>query len=469
MGPGSSAVELAAAIRSRELSPLELIESCLRRTEETEPSLHAFLTLAPERALEEAKAATEVAQAGGELPPLHGLPVGVKDLQQTAGVRTTFGSLVYEDHVPREDCVAVARLREAGAIVVGKTNTPFIGMLGETKNRLGPDCRNPWDLERTPGGSSGGSAAALAAGVVPLATGTDSAGSITVPSGYTGVFGLKPSHGRVPMVPSPGDSLFFNDSGPMTRSPADAALMLGVMAGFDARDPMALREEVPDFAAAVAAGADGERPLGGMRVAHTPDLGLFRVDRELREATAAVARRFEELGAAVEEAAPRLPDPFEIYMPLYVTDLRSAFGDRLAQFDADLYPETREELGMYPPISGEEYVKVLNRLWRFQATAADFFADFDLLLMPCNTTTAFPLGEPPEEIDGEPVSPLWMTFMPFQISWNMTGQPTAALPSGVSADGLPMGTLMAAGRGREVDLLRAAAAFERVQPFEAPR
>lgn len=459
--PSTTATELSAAFRERKVSPVEVLELVLAQIDEQNPVLNAFLAVAPDRALEEARKAEEaLAVPALDLPPLHGVPIGVKDLQRTEGIVTTFGALAYVDNVPSRDCAAVARLRVAGAIVVGKTNTPFLGLLGETRNRLRADCVNPWNPERTPGGSSGGSAAALAAGLVPLATGTDSAGSITAPAGFTGVYGLKPTHGRIPTWPTPRDSLLLLDSGPMARSVADVALMLTVMAGHDPRDPVSLRDDGSDFVAAVRAGSR-DAPLSGFRVAYSADLGHFPVTPEVRDITATAAARFEDLGAVVEEASPAVPDPFEIYMSLYVTDFHAAVGDRIDEFEPDLDPETESELREHRLSSAEEYVAVVNRLWHFRSAVSAFFTHYDLLLTPATATSAFPLRTPPDQIGGQRVRPSWTTFMPFQVAWNLTGQPVASIPAGFSDDGLPVGLLVVGRIGREEDVLAASAAFER--------
>ena len=208
----------------------------------------------------------------GESAPLLGVPIGVKDLQETAGLRTTYGSLAFRDNVPAEDCIPVERLRAAGAVIVGKTNTPAFGLLGETKNRLGPEARNPCDRSLTTGGSSGGSAAAVAAGLIPGATGSDSAGSITAPSSMCGTFGIKPTLGRIPTWPIPDDSMLFLTHGPIAATVADAVALLEVMAGHDSRDPMAVRAPLPDLGAELAAAA-GASPLAGLRVAWSATLG----------------------------------------------------------------------------------------------------------------------------------------------------------------------------------------------------
>ncbi len=464
-----SATQTAAAIRAGEISSQEATRACLDRIERHNPKLNAFLTVCAEQALEEAARADAALKAGDTGRALLGVPIAVKDLQETAGIRTTFGLAAHAEHVPEADCAMVERLRAAGAVVVGKTNTPALGMLGESKNRLGPDCVNPFDPGRGSGGSSGGSAAAVAAGLVPWATGSDSAGSITQPATFCGVYGAKPSHGRVPMWPNSGDSLLFADNGPLSDTVADAALMLAVCSGHDRRDPISLRASPPDFREAAAAGTrdarGGDRPLAGLRIAFSADLGHFPVDAAVREIAERGARSFEELGARVVEVTPKIENPFDVYMPIYIADLMYALGDDLEKYKQELFEESLREFDEYRLPSAESLVGYRNRLLHFRAAVADVFEDCDLMLTPGAATAAFPIGEPPSRIGGRDVAPGWMTFMPFQITWNMTGQPTAALPCALDAEGLPVGLLAAARRGREDTLLRVSAAYEVARPW----
>ena len=464
-----SATEIAAAIRAGQTSSVEATRACLDRIERHNPELNAFLSVCAERALEDAARADAAVKAGDTGRSLLGVPVAVKDLHETAGIRTTFGLAAHAEHVPDADCVMVERLRAAGAVIVGKTNTPALGMLGETKNRLGPDSVNPFDPGRGTGGSSGGSAAAVAAGLLPWATGSDSAGSITQPAAFCGVYGVKPSHGRVPTWPDSGDSLLFLDNGPLSDTVADAALMLAVTAGHDRRDPISLRGAPPDFEGAAAAGTrdaqSGERPLAGMRIAWSPDLGHFPVDAEVRNIAEEAARSFEALGATVVEVTPKIENPFDVYMPIYIADLTYGLGDELEKYREELFEESLREFDEYRLPSAASLVGFRNRLLHFRAALADVFDECDLMLTPGAATVTFPIGEPPSRIGGRDVAPGWISFMPFQITWNMTGQPTAALPCGLNAEGLPVGLLAAARRGREDTLLRASAAYEVARPW----
>jgi aspartyl-tRNA(Asn)/glutamyl-tRNA(Gln) amidotransferase subunit A len=409
-----------------------------------------------------ARAADESIAREGHAPPLLGVPIAVKDLEPTKGIRTTFGSLVYQDYVPDSDDVAVERLRHAGAVILGKTNTCEFGMLLETTNRLGDDARNPWDPQCTTGGSSGGSAAAIAAALAPLATGTDSAGSVNNPAGLTGVYGLKTSLGRVPIWPYVCDSLLLNTIGPITRTVKDAALLLSVIAGHDQRDPMAIRGLVPDFVAATAPQAE----LGDLRIAWSPDMGHFPVDPEVRSLTESGARTFEQLGYSVESATPAIDEPFtDLYVPLYGTETSTAMDWLLEERADDLHPEVRAQLEASRRVPRSAYVAAINSLWRFRSQLDDFFERFDILLTPNCPVPAFPVGQTPTQIDGVEVTPSWESFLCFTAIWNLAGQPAASVPCGFTAAGLPVGMLIIGRRGEEATVLGASAAFERARPW----
>ena len=297
------ATTLAAAIRSRKLSPVEVTRAILERIERLNPRLNAYLTVDGEGAMQAARRAEQAVVDGAELGPLHGVPVSVKDLVCTRGLRTTFGSLLHQEYVPDHDAGAVERLREAGAIILGKTNTPEFGLMGTTENRLGEPCRNPWNPERTSGGSSGGAGSAVAAGLGPLALGTDGGGSVRIPSGFCGVFGLKPTFGRVPHHSDFGGWGTLSVTGPIARTVADAALMLDVMVGPHPEDPYAVPAPRRPFRQAM------KGDLHGLRAAWSGDLGYGAVDPEVRRTAEAAARRFADFGCIVEEDHPGIEDP----------------------------------------------------------------------------------------------------------------------------------------------------------------
>src|SRR6266540_3987269 len=289
--------ELARMIRATEVSPVEVVDAVLERMGWVNPRINAYCTLTADLALESARAAEVAAARGDSLGPLHGVPFSLKDLTPTRGIRTTMGSKIFEHNVPAEDAVLVERLREAGGILLGKTNTPEFGCKPFTDNRVFGATRNPWALDRSPGGSSGGAAAAVAAGLGPLAEGSDLAASIRQPAAWSGVVGFKPSQGRVPRVPTTSGWSGLSVNGPITRTVADAALMFAAIAGPDPRDPLSVPSTGEDWAALAE-----ETDLRDLRLAWTPDLGgLAPMDPTVAAICAEAARAFEALGCTLDE------------------------------------------------------------------------------------------------------------------------------------------------------------------------
>src|SRR5438552_7087383 len=298
------ATTLARLIRQKKLSPVELLSAIFDRIDKLNPRLNAYVTLTAEQARREARAAERaLTKRSATLGPLHGVPFSVKDLVITKGVRTTFGTPLYRDNVPSEDAPIVARLKAAGGIMLGKTNTPTMGWIGATHNLLFGPTRNPWNLERTPGGSSGGASAAAAAGFGPLHIGTDGGGSIRIPAAFAGVFGFKASYGRIPIYPVSG-AWSLSHVGPLTRTVTDAALMLNASAGPDERDQYSLPAERVDYVKALGGG------VKGLRVAFADDLGFVdALDGDVRAACAKAAKAFRELGCRTDAVSPRCPSP----------------------------------------------------------------------------------------------------------------------------------------------------------------
>ena len=303
--------KLSALIADKQVSPVEITQLYFDRIERLDSQLNSYLTLTQESAMESAKAAEDAVVRGDELGPLHGVPISIKDLVMTKGVRTTSGSLAYKDHVPAADSAVAERVKASGAILLGKTNTPEFGSLGANENRLGDDCRNPWDTGRTSGASSGGAGAAVAAGLCSLGTGSDGGGSIRIPASFCGIYGIKPTQGRVSGFSGvPQDVPLVNllgQNGPMTRTVKDSAILLQALSGYDARDASSLHEAVPDFVAAV------DSDISGLRMGWSADYGYAGVDPEVVEVCAAGARVFEGLGCSVDESDLRLDAPFEIW------------------------------------------------------------------------------------------------------------------------------------------------------------
>ena len=454
------ATQLAALIRARKLSPLELLYAVLERIGALDPSVHAFITLDAVQAEVAARECEAAVMRGDRLGPLHGIPVSVKDLDPVAGVRLTYGSKFYESNVAAADSVAVARLRGAGAVLIGKTNTPAFGHKDMCDNLLMPATRNPWNLGRTSGASSGGAAAAVASGFGPLAHGSDGAGSIRIPSALCGIFGLKPSHGRVPHWPATDQWAARSHTGPLARTVRDAALMLGVMAGPDPRDPLSIDSPPEDYLAA----CDG-RGLGGLRVAWSADLGYAPVAPEVRRLTASAARLFEELGCHVEEANPRWDHPGRWHAVLY----RAGIAGRLAPL-AGQRPEWIDsslaaviELGQ--AVTARELLDAQASRTRFYEQATSFMNGYDLLLTPAMSCGAWSYKQPPAEIDGTPVQQVAGGRWPLMYPFNLTGWPTASVPCGFTSEGLPVALQIVAPWHQDARCLRAAAAFETAQPW----
>jgi aspartyl-tRNA(Asn)/glutamyl-tRNA(Gln) amidotransferase subunit A len=457
-----SATDVAALVRRRKVSPVEVVDAVLERIERLNPQLNAYVTVTADEARHAARLAErEAGRRGAALGPLHGVPFSVKDLVITKGVRTTFGTPLYADNVPTEDAPMVARLKAAGAIMIGKTNTPALGWLGATHNLLFGATRNPWRLDRTPGGSSGGASAAVAAGLAPIAIGTDGGGSIRIPASFAGIFGHKPSYGRIPTYPA---STVWSVShiGPMTRTVADAALTMQVCAGPDERDPFSLPPDGASYVRAI------RGSVKGLRIAYAEDLGnLTALDPEVRRATARAARVFRGLGCRVQAAAPRWPSPAECWYEIFCDGLAvrlQPFQARRAEIEPGLQ-RIMDTAAANPP---SRYVQAwMERLAWWQHPRA-FFERYDLLLTPTVACPPFALGlDHPSEIAGAPVVPYG--WLPYTYPFNLTGQPAASIPCGFTHDGLPIGLQIVGRRFDDVTVLRAAAAFEREQPWANAR
>lgn len=448
---------LRQMIGKGEISVPELVSDSFATIGELDGSLHAFLALRPEQALAEAEAAQARVKTGGPLPPLFGLPLAVKDYEPVAGLPFTCGSRVHSGRIAPKDSLHVARLRAAGAIVVGKTNTPEFTLLGETRNGIAPDTSNPWDRNRTPGGSSGGSAAALAGGMVPLASGSDTAGSITVPAAFCGLVGLKPSHRRIPVWPGSEDWLPFSDVGPMARSVTDITLMFTAAAGPDLRDPYA-------------AGATPTPPAPHrLRIAWGGSLAGLPVDYACAAAAKTLAALFADAGHQVQGVVPPLVNPGPVLDLLGAVEEYRARGSLLDTAADLLMPETRAILEQGRD-ADPRLVKVAETTRRrIVETFAEFMASFDLFILPATACPAFPLRKPPQVIGGRPVMPDWPSYAPFNMLANLTGCPVATMPVAVTSEGLPVGALVFAKFGHDELLLKALAQAEMLRgPFPAP-
>ncbi|MFB3816622.1 MAG: amidase [Candidatus Methylomirabilales bacterium] len=450
----ASATELAALVRRKAASPVEVIEAVLARVDRLNPAVNAYCLVAAEAARREAAAAEAAVMRGAALGPLHGVPFSVKDLVITAGVRTTWGSRIYADHVPQEDAPAVARLKAAGGILLGKTTTPEFGWKGATDSPIFGISRNPWDPSKTPGGSSGGAAAAAAASLGPLHIGTDGGGSIRIPGSFCGIPGLKPTFGVVAAYPA-GATGTLSHVGPMARTVADCALMLEAMAGPDDRDPLSLPSG-PAVAAGLAAG------IRGLRVAWSPTLGYARVDPEVAAVTGAAAARFPDLGCQVEEVEKVFEDPDGTWATLFYGGIAARLADLLPAWRAHMDPGLVEIVEEGRAITGIQLGQALLAKSAFYETVRRFFLHYDLLLTPTLAVPPFAAGAS-APAGGRTGSRL--AWVAFTYPFNLTGQPAATLPCGFTAAGLPVGLQIVGPRLRDDLVLRAAAAFETLSPW----
>ncbi len=403
------AYKLLKLIKSREISPVDLVVLFLKRIRDLNPSLNAFLTVLDEEAvMEEAMKAEKALYTGQKLGLLHGIPVSIKDLQLTKGVRTTFGSLLFKDFIPDEDSNVVERLKAQGAIVLGKTNTPELGQSATTENKLGDHCRNPWNTQMTTGGSSGGAAASIAAGLCCLAQGSDGGGSIRIPSSFCGVYGLKPSFGRVADKSEANGMPFFAQIGPITRYVQDAALMLDAMSGPDSRDYTCIKKKAPNYFSQM------DDPTPKMKIAWSPDLGFAVIDPEVRSIVESAVRVFEDLGHRIEQATPTIDSPFDIFNPIALADTYLAYGFLLEKESNNLMGYVKSTLIEGSRITGAQYSRALQLSYKLKSNLLSFFEEYDLLMTPTVAIPTFPVGKRPTQIAGQKVDRLWGPF-PFTI------------------------------------------------------
>ena len=454
-----SAVDLVELYRSGRASPVEAARAALRRIEELDPVLNAFCFLAPDEAMGMAAASEARWMRGEPLGPLDGVPVSIKDILLTKGWPTLRGSKTVDPSGPwTDDAPAVARLRESGAVLVGKNTTPEFGWKGVTDSPLTGITRNPWNPSKTPGGSSGGGAAAVASGMVPLTVGTDGGGSIRIPCAFTGLFGLKPAFGRVPAWPlSPFGTVAH--LGPMTRTVADAALLMNVISRPDPRDWYALPADARDYR------DDLDRGVTGWRVAYSPALGHADVDPEVASIVERAAMRFADLGAVVERADPPLPGAADVFRRHWYTGaaflLRRFTPAQKALMDRGLVDVAEEgaRIGML------ELLEAVQQRGAFGITMNRFHEQYDLLLTPSLPLVAFDAGREVADVMKEK---RWTEWTPFSYPFNLTQQPAASVPCGVTAAGLPVGLQIVGPRYDDWRVLRAARAFEMAQPFPMP-
>ena len=456
--------QLVKLFKARKASPVEAAKAAIARIDAFNPQLNAFQHLDPDGALRAARASEKRWKKGGKrLSDIDGVPITIKDMVLTKGLPTRMGSLATDENGPWPvDAPVAQRLREAGTVLLGKTTSPEYGWKGVTDSRLFGATHNPWKIGRTPGGSSGGGVAAEAVGMGTLAVGTDGAGSVRIPCSFTGLFGLKPTQGRVPLWP-PSAQGTLSHIGPMTRTVRDAAMMMNVMARYDARDAYARPDDEEDFLKGF------EKGVKGLTIAYSPNLGFVekeKIDRDVAAAVEAAAKIFRTLGAKVVEDSPDLMglDPRRI--------LNAHWQSNVAVLLKSFSPEKRElmdpglvkaaEVGAN--LGQEAVVTAIQQRQHLGVIMNQFLDKYDLLLTPTMPVTAFAVNEN-GAWGGDGVDIGWT---PFTLTFNLTRQPAATIPCGLDREGLPIGLQIVGGHARDALVLRAAAAYEKVRPIPAP-
>jgi len=455
------ATELSSLIKTKAISPVELTRAVLDRIEQANPKLNAFCALTADPALDAARRAEAAVMRDDTLGPLHGIPFTIKDLAFTKGVRTMSGSFIFEHRVTDVDAPHVRRLKDAGGIMIGKTTTPEFGWKALGDSPLTGITRNPWNPGTTSGGSSAGAAVAAACGLGPIHQGSDGAGSIRIPSSFCGIYGLKPTYGRVPMWPvSNTDST--THTGPMTRTVADAALMLAVMAGPDDCDRTSLDGVPEDYVGRLHEG------IRGLRVAWSPDLGNLQVDAEVAAVAKQAALAFQELSAVVQEVSPRLPDTREMIRGMWNAHYAGNFGQYLDKWRDRMDPGLVAAIEDGYRYSAAHYVELRGKKFDYTDSVRALFDTYDLLLTPSVSVTAFEVGRlnpphfPQHAWD-------WFPWAGFSYPFNFTGQPAASVPAGFTSSGMPVGLQIVGRRCADLTVLQASAALEQVRPWAQKR
>ncbi|NMH97839.1 amidase [Pseudonocardia sp. K10HN5] len=458
----STARDQAAAVRAREISARELLDLHLKRIAERNPELNAIVALDEERARAGAAAADELLASGAEVGPLHGLPFAFKDTHAVAGWRTTYGSPLFAEHVPGRDELIVERIRRAGVVTIGKTNVPEFAAGSHTFNTVFGTTLNPVDPSRSAGGSSGGAACALAAGMVPLAEGSDMGGSLRNPASFCGVVGLRPSLGRVPEWPLYNQWETTSVGGPMARDVGDLALLLSVIAGPDPRAPQALGDPGSAFSPPI------RGSLSGLRVALSVDLGgAFEVDGEVAAIVASSASVFSSAGALVASAHPDLAGADDTFRTLRAWHFQAKFGRMLDANPAAFKQSLADNIRAGASLTGGDIARAYAQRTTLSERMREFFAGvegapYDVLVLPASQVPPFPADrEFPQEINGRPMK-TYLDWMQAAYFITVTGCPAISLPFGRTADGLPVGLQIVARHGADLFLLEVAAAVEDV-------
>jgi len=449
--------ELVSAYLSRELSPVEVLRQTLDRVEKLNETFGVFITVSTEVALAQALASERRYAVREPASAIDGLPLTVKDIVATRGVRTTYGSLIWRDNVPDTDAPIVERLASAGTVLLGKTNTPEKAWKAESENRLIGPTRNPFDRNRTAGGSSGGAAAAAALGLGVLHQASDGAGSVRIPASFCGVFGFKPSASLIPQAP-PSAAGDISQLGSITRTVRESALFLDVTAGLDSRDRWSYNTN-NDYLGS----CDGS--VRGLRIAWSPDLGHAWVEPEVLQLVTAAVKIFVELGANVESAHPAVDDPWDILDTIWATAHAGMHADDFEELRSLMDPGRVKVIEHGRSIRGDTVVAMQIKRNEYYESWRRFMENYDVLLTPTVPIPSFELGtDAPRWVNGS--RPEYLGWTPFTYPFNLTGFPAATVPVGRTSAGLPVGLQIVGGFRADAVVLRAAAAFEQARPWD---
>jgi aspartyl-tRNA(Asn)/glutamyl-tRNA(Gln) amidotransferase subunit A len=455
------ATELVARIRDKSLSPVALMEATIARAEALNPKLNAICTTTFDTAMDEARAAEAAVMRGGDLPFLHGIPTTIKDLALTRGVRTMAGSHVFADRVPEINHAHVERMTAAGMISIGKTTTSEFGWSGVSNCPLTGITHNPWKHGMNAGASSAGAAVCTAAGIGPVHQGSDGAGSIRMPAAFCGVYGLKPSHGRIPYYPMPQNGL-ISHVGPITRTVGDAALMLQALAGPDVRDMTSIDAPPENYLAHL---DDG---VAGLRVAYSPDLGYLKVDDEVATSVRKAVQAFTDAGCVVDEVDPGWGDPIEMEHCLFSVTIAMMWGGFVAEWGDKMDPGLVAIIRYGQRFSAIEYSRAAGERLAYYDKVRALFERYDILVTPSLSVAAFPaerlIPEHWEQHEWD-----WLRWAGFSYPFNLTWLPAATCPCGFTADGLPIGLQIVASRNHDLRVLQASRAFEQARPWAQHR
>jgi len=458
-----SAIDMFEAIKRQELTSVEITETIIERIERINPIVNAYCTTTFDLAREMAKAADKRVKKSEKIGLLNGIPTSIKDLNKTGGIRTTFGCVIFKDNIPDKDELVVKRLKDAGIVLLGKTNAPEFGHKAVTDNMIFGETKNPWNRKRTSGGSSGGAAVAIASGMGPLAQGSDGGGSIRIPSCLCGVYGIKPSYGRVPYLRDKISFHRLSDNGPIVRNVKDAALMLDIMAGSNDVDKYTLSNPETSYINAL------KKIPKNIKIGYSLDLGYVKaIDPEIKKCFVDSVHKFEKLDWSVEEIKIKLKQAYRSFVTIVTAGLAYDYKKYLKDWKEKMTPTFVNLIEAGLNTTGMDLMHAELQSINFYNQFTEFFKNFDILLTPTTAVTAFELGKMfPDRIGDKAVSPAG--WMPYTYPFNLTGHPAASIPCGWSDEGLPIGMQIIGPRANDKLVLQVSKAFEEVAPWQDKR